>query len=163
MPKLSLHPETIIRLYSYRFKIECTFRELKQVIGGFHYHFWSKSMPKLNRFFKKGDKNPLEDMKENDKKLIIDTLKAIENYVMCSAIAIGLLQIIAILFSTEINKSPFRFLRIKSNDIVSEATVACIIRKKIFLSIQKNKNLGINKIIREKQREHEFYDDLKVS
>ena len=30
---LNLNPETIIRLYSYRFKIECTFRELKQVIG----------------------------------------------------------------------------------------------------------------------------------
>jgi hypothetical protein len=55
---LSLHPcgyETdltlaavdIICLYSYRFKIECTFREMKQVIGAFDYHFWSKSMPKL--------------------------------------------------------------------------------------------------------------------
>ena len=37
-------PETIIRLYSYRFKIECTFREMKQVVGGFGYQFWSKSM-----------------------------------------------------------------------------------------------------------------------
>jgi hypothetical protein len=43
--KLDLHPEKIIRLYSYRFKIECTFRELKQLIGGFSYQFWCKSMP----------------------------------------------------------------------------------------------------------------------
>lgn len=51
--KLDLGPEKIIELYSYRFKIECTFRELKQVIGGFGYQFWSKSMPKLNRYAKK--------------------------------------------------------------------------------------------------------------
>lgn len=34
---LNLAPTSIIKLYSYRFKIECTFRELKQVIGGFIY------------------------------------------------------------------------------------------------------------------------------
>jgi hypothetical protein len=42
---LALCPITIISLYSYRFKIECTFRELKQGIGGFKYQFWSKVMP----------------------------------------------------------------------------------------------------------------------
>ena len=44
---LNLTPKSIIKLYSYRFKIECTFRELKQVLGGFRYQFWSKSMPRL--------------------------------------------------------------------------------------------------------------------
>jgi hypothetical protein len=52
---LNLNPETIIRLYSYRFKIECTFHELKQIIGAFSYQFWSKSMPKLNRFKRKDE------------------------------------------------------------------------------------------------------------
>ncbi|WP_347490226.1 hypothetical protein ABDB91_03350 [Desulfoscipio sp. XC116] len=44
---LALAAVNIICLYSYRFKIECTFREMKQVIGVFGYSFWSKSMPKL--------------------------------------------------------------------------------------------------------------------
>ncbi|MDF9839661.1 MULTISPECIES: transposase [Paenibacillus] len=37
----TLEATDIIRLYGYRFKIECTFREMKQVIGGFSYQFWS--------------------------------------------------------------------------------------------------------------------------
>jgi hypothetical protein len=107
---LNLNPETIIRLYSYRFKIECTFRELKQVIGAFSYKFWSKSMPKLNRFKRKDELDAID--KIDDKKVkerIISTLNAVEMYIMCSCIAMGLLQIIALSFSsTELNNKIFR-------------------------------------------------------
>ena len=49
---LELEPSAVIRLYSYRFRIECTFRELKQQIGAFSYHFWSKHMPRLGYYRK---------------------------------------------------------------------------------------------------------------
>ena len=57
---LTLDPLSIIWLYSYRFWIECTFWELKQQIGAFCYHFWSKHMPKLNYYRKKEEPSPLE-------------------------------------------------------------------------------------------------------
>lgn len=47
----ALDPLSIIWLYSHRFQIECTFRELKQQTGAFCYRFWSK-------FFHLLSKNP---------------------------------------------------------------------------------------------------------
>jgi hypothetical protein len=124
---LNLNPEKIIRLYSYRFKIEYTFRKVKQVIGAFSYQFWSKSMQKLNRFKRKDEIDAIDKVEdEKVKERIISTLNAVEIYVMCSCIAIGLLQIIVSNFSsTELNNKIFRYLRTPSKTIVSEATVAC--------------------------------------
>ena len=160
---LELSPVTIISLYSYRFKIECTFRALKQAIGGFKYQFWSKVMPKLNRYGKKGEIHPAEKIEcKKTKELILSTLKAIEGYVMCSCIAIGLLQIISIKFSTEINKTPFRFLRTKSKGVVSETTVSCFLKKNIFSLITKNNKSTISEIINEKQSEPCFRDNRQA-
>lgn len=109
------------------------------MFGGFHYQFWCKSMPKLKKYKKKKEPHPTEAIEcEETKLLISSTLKAIEGYIMCSCIAIGLLQIISIKFSKEINKTTFRFLRAKSKMIVSDATVTCFLRKKIFMHIAKN-------------------------
>jgi hypothetical protein len=152
--KLDMEPERMILLYSYRFKIECTFREFKQVIGGFSYHFWSKEMPKINKYSKKGSKQPVEEIEDIEKKYLISSaLKAIEGYVMFSAIAMGIIQIIAIRYSNDINKISFRFLRTKTDNIVSEATVACFLRKNIFWLINKNKKSMISDIIMSKYSE----------
>jgi hypothetical protein len=162
--KLDMPPERMILLYSYRFKIECTFREFKQVIGGFSYHFWSKKMPKLNKFTKKGSKLPIEEIENHDEqRLISSALKAIEGYVMFSVIAMGLIQIIAIKFSSEINKLNFRFLRTTSKNIVSEATVACYLRKNIFWLIEKDRKFAISEIIISKHSQRLLQQSKVVS
>jgi len=159
---ITLDPVTIIRLYSYRFKIECTFREFKQVLHGFAYRFWSKSMPKLKRYMRKIEKSPIESIKdEKAKERILKAVRAIECYVMCSCVAMGILQIIAMKYSTEINKSGLRFLRTRSENTVSEATVARFLQKNIFRFMLKHCNLHITQIIKSKQDEPEFYKDLQ--
>ncbi|GHV48665.1 hypothetical protein FACS1894204_13040 [Synergistales bacterium] len=109
---LDFSAEQILRLYGYRFKIEVTFRTLKQLLGGFGYHFWSTAMPKLNRFSKKGEPNPLERIRKPEVRMKIrEAFSAIERYVMMCLIATGMLQILALKFSSELRENSFSWLR----------------------------------------------------
>lgn len=149
---VTLEATEIISLYGYRFKIECTFREMKQVIGAFGYRFWSHSMPKLKRYLRKGEPHPLEQVtEEKDRQRIRLTLQAIEGFVMCSCIASGLVQLIALRFSGRVPALLFRYLRTPSKSIVSEATVTAYLRKSIFRLFAQNPHLSITKIIRSRQ------------
>jgi hypothetical protein len=149
---LSLEMAEIITLYGYRFKIECTFREMKQVIGAFGYRFWSHSMPKLKRYLRKGEQHPIEQVKhETDRKRIRQTLQAIEGFVMCSVIATGLIQLVALKFSERSPALFLRYLRTPSKAVVSEATVTAHLRQSIFRLFAQNRPLSITQIIRSKQ------------
>ncbi len=88
-----------IRLYSYRFRIECTFRELKQKVGAFCYHFWSKHMPKLCYYLKKGEPTPLEQVEDGHaRQKILEAVCTIEMHMALSCIAMGILQSLTIRF-----------------------------------------------------------------
>ncbi len=145
---LDLEPEAIIRLYSRRFRIEGCFRELKQQIGGFGYHFWTRAMPKLNHFSKKGTSDPLG--KISDDKLrtaVCDTVQAVEGFVMFSCIAMGLLQVLSLQFSDSLNLPDFRYLRTRSSCIASEGTTMCFLRRNLFRFIALHPDLTISRII----------------
>jgi len=75
-------------------------------------------------------------------------------------ISMGLLQIISLKFSKELNLSSFRWLRTKTNEIVSEATVAYFFRKNIFRIMHKYRRLRIMQIIINKQDEDPFEEPL---
>jgi hypothetical protein len=162
---LTLSPAQILKLYGYRFKIECSFREFKQVVAGFAYRFWSKYMPKLNRFSKSGY-DPLEHVTdEKEKQRIIKTFNAIQCFVMMAAIAFGLLQICALRFAAEINAPKFRWLRSRSNDTPSEATTSHFMGKTIFRMIARRQDLDIMRFISERQDDtskHSHVQDLPV-
>lgn len=161
---LTLEATDIIRLYGYRFKIECTFREMKQVIGAFGYRFWSKSMPKLKRYLKRDEIHPLEQVQDaQDQRRIRLTLQAMEGFVMCNCIAMGLLQLIALRFSGRVPGLFFRYLRTPSHAVVSEATVAAYLRHSIFRLFAQNPQLSITQIIRSKQATSDFEADLLAS
>ncbi|MGG1644437.1 transposase [Paenibacillus sp. NRS-1782] len=161
---LSLAATDIIRLYGYRFKIECTFREMKQVTHAFGYRFWSKSMPKLNRYLRKEEAHPLEAVtNEQDRQRIQKTIQAIEGFVMCQCMAMGLLQLVALQFSGRTSGLFFRYLRTPSHAVVSEASVAAYLRKSIFRLFAQNPHLSITKIIKSKQENADVERDSLVS
>jgi hypothetical protein len=145
----SFTPEQIIRLYGYRFKIEVTFRTLKQLLKGFAYHFWSTSMPKLNHFAKKRDGDPLAQVKdEKERNRILSAFTAIEGYVMMSLIANGLLQLLSLKYSALQKKSCFCWLRTVSGSVVTEASMSKFLCKDIFMQFHKQSHLAILQIIR---------------
>jgi hypothetical protein len=148
---LTLSPKDIIELYGYRFKIESTFRELKQVIGGFGYRFWSRSLGKLNKYRKKDEPDALELVEADDKRLIVDKIRAIEMYVLCSNIALGLLQIMSLHMSDTLNIKNIRYLRTYSSAIASEATMATFIRKQVYLMFAQSDEFDLTQIIKSKQ------------
>ena len=120
---VSLDPITIIELYATRFSIEETFREFKQQIGGFCYHFWTKSMTKLNHFAKKTDPDPLEMVSsEKDRRRVLNAIKAIEGFVLFASIAMGILQMIALEETTSGEAQKSRYLRTMPKGRPSEAT-----------------------------------------
>ena len=121
-------------------------------------------MPKLNRYLKKNEKAPIEHVTNpKDQEKICQTVKAMEGYVMFSCIAIGLLQMISLSFSKDIQAKPFRFLRTPSRAIVSEATVMCYLRQNIFRIMLKKPNLSITRFIMDKQEQPDISEDLQVS
>jgi hypothetical protein len=148
---VALNAEQIIRLYGYRFKIEVTFRTLKQLLCGFGYHFWSAAMPKLKRFGKKGEKDPLSQVRtKKERKQILRAFSATEKFVMMNLIAVGLLELLALKFSNRLDKSPFCWLRTSSQKVVSEASMSRYLRKEFFMQFQKRPYLDILQIIRSK-------------
>ena len=162
---LLLQPLDIIKLYGRRFCIETMFREMKQVVCAFGYRFWSKYMPKLKRFKKKTDPDPLENITcpraQNRIKLAI---KAIEGFVFCAAVATGVLQMISLRFSGTEELTNLRYLRTQRNAIVSEATAADFLRKNFFRLLMIHPDLTLTRIISAKQPQHiESLDSLAAS
>lgn len=121
-------------------------------------------MPKLNRYLKKDESQPLDQVIDrNDRKRILQAVNAMEGYMMCSCIALGLLQMVALRYSKKVPQLFFRYLRTPSKSIVSEATVMAYLRRSIFCLFARNPRLTLTQIIREKQDTPEVQDELRVS
>ena len=160
---LERDPLDIIRLYSYRFQIESTFRELKQQIGAFCYHFWSKHMPKLSFYQKKREPIPLERVEsEEARKKILETVRAIEMHMALSCIAMGILQSLSIC-SVGSNCFICRYQRTPPRGRTSEAAVMHYFRKYFFHLLARNPDLRITQIIQQYQEPPETQHFSQVS
>ncbi len=149
---LDMTAEDIITAYAYRFKIEAMFREMKQQLGGFCYHFWSKSVPKWNRYRRKGTSDPLASVEDRScRQKIIETLKAMEGYVLLCSIALGIIQLLCLKYSEKIHVSDFRYLRTPSRSVMSEASMMLFLRRNLFRFLAHQDTLTITQIISAKQ------------
>ncbi len=109
---LDQDPKEVIHLYSLRFSVEESFKDMRLEAGTFNYRFWSKFMRKLNYFAHSGDKDPLEEI--TDKKVQARIIKAVERvhrYVNFSCMALGLFQILCFEFGSTIDPKEICYMR----------------------------------------------------
>lgn len=149
---LTPDPLLVVQAYAKRFNIECMFRELKQQVVGFGYHFWTQSIPKLNKYKKKSDSDPLTGRNEKEQKRILLTIQAMERFVLCAEIAMRLVQLIALnpIFTKQVESH--RYLRTFHEGKVSEATVMDYLRNSIFRLLSLNAHSYISRLILNRQK-----------
>jgi hypothetical protein len=143
---LDQDPLLAIRAYCLRVRVETMFDVMKNLIGAFHCHFWSKSMPIHSRTPKKNS-----DLIEPSKEAIAAIKNCWDGYikfVMLGAIATGLLQLISLKFQTKVWNNYTAYLRTRSRDLPSERTVKHVVARELTRDMAK---FAPNAIIREIQ------------
>ncbi len=123
---LHFSPLEIISLYGYRFKIEVGFRQAVHVIGSYAYHFWMKSMFPVNQ--KTGNQH-IYNKSTVYQQAVRRKLHAYHCFVQIGCIAQGLLQHLAINFSSVVWKQFRSWLRtMKADRPPSELVVSHALR-----------------------------------
>ena len=118
-------PVTALELYCVRTWIEVMFSQLKHLIGAFQFRFWSKKMPRHSR--RPTTNRTLTAPTVQDLGTVQHCWDAYERFVMLGAIALGLLQLIALKFSSTLWQQHIGFLRTRSRTLPSERTVKQVV------------------------------------
>jgi DDE superfamily endonuclease len=90
---VKLSADQVIEAYAKRFKIEVCFRTFVLLLGGFAYQFWLKLMDKTTQF---PPNLCLADYEPAEQDQIQQKVEAFERFVNLNAIALGILQILAL-------------------------------------------------------------------
>lgn len=125
---LHLAPADIIRLYSVRWKIEVMFWLLKIYLGAFAYHFWTKLQPKAGRTGFSDYGNLSEEAKAH----CLQAIERVERFVNLAAIALGLMQYIAIRHPAEVWATYAGWMRTPPSGLPSEGVVQDAFRAEFF-------------------------------
>lgn len=123
-------PILALELYCARVRIETRFAMLKHVLSVFAYRFWSKRLPRHSRSPKSND--TLQAPAASDLDTVGRGWQACERFVMLGAIALGLLQLIALKYPETIWAQFDAFLRTRSRELPSEATVRHVVARLVL-------------------------------
>lgn len=118
---LQLSPTTALELYCVRTRIEIMFDILKNLIGAFRFRFWTKKLPRHSR--RPTANRHLKTPPPRYLSTVAACWQAYETFVLCAAIAQGLLQLIALRFGSLVWQQHTLYLRTQSRALPSEKTV----------------------------------------
>ena len=120
-------PLSALRIYCMRIRVEIMFDMLKNLLGAFSYRFWSKRMPRHSRKPKKN--KDLITPSSEDIKTVKLCWDAYERFTMLAAIALGLLQLIALKYPQAVWNQSDVYLRTRSRELPSERTVKFVMTR----------------------------------
>jgi len=147
---LTLGAQDMILTYSYRFKIEVSFKVIKHLIGTFCYRFWTHAWPGIGKA-NGSDLSKVHDRRK--KRLIAETTNAIEAFVNFGCIATGILQILTLNYHETIWKRYMGWLRTVSSTIPSEEVVQSVVQQEYFHNFSDFSTDAIYRIIMSKRRD----------
>jgi hypothetical protein len=153
---LEMNPVAAIELYCSRVREETMFAMLKHLMGAFRYHFWSKRMPRHSRKPKKNQqlKPPTPEGVTNVQRC----WQSYERFIMLAAIALGLLQLIALMFSHSVWARFNSFLRTRSRRVPSERIVKDVLGQMLIEDLRNVAPSGTMQEIRDR-----FLTDRKTA
>ena len=123
---LALSPREIIEGYSYRFKIEASFKAALYTLGTYAYHFWMQAMTPRPR---RSGNQYLHHTDDDYRRLVRRKLDAYHRFVQLGCIAQGLLQYLALYHPAQVWTQFRSWLRTMNPAMPpSEAVVAQALR-----------------------------------
>jgi hypothetical protein len=146
---LHLSASDIILSYSYRFKIEVSFKVLKHLIGAFFYRFWTSVWPSIGM---RNETDLSSSKSHRSQRLIRQATNAIEAFMNFGCIATGLLQIVSLKFHETIWNKYLGWLRTVSSEIPSEEVVKAVIQEEYYHNFRFFANSAIYRIIMSKSK-----------
>ena len=132
-----LDPVTAIQLYCRRVTIETMFDTLKNTLGAMAYHFWSQYLSRASR---KPKKQKDQEQNSTNPTRTNNTLAAIEKFVNVQLLVLGILQLTAKQFPTEVKTKANCWLRTVSSNTPSE-----FVTRTALANILKNNLYGFAK------------------
>lgn len=109
---LDMDPEAIIEAYALRFRIEDTFKDMKHVVPGLDCRFWSKSQPEFKSCSRKAAPPPADLVEDPDgRKGICAAVEATDRYMTLACVALGVLQLFAVLHGDKTDARSLRWQR----------------------------------------------------
>lgn len=146
---LTLSAPDIIQAYSYRFKIEVSFKMLKHLMGVFFYRFWTHAWPRIGKATQ-SDLSTVTDACRQ--RLIQQTTNAIEAFANFGCIAAGILQIISLDFHQTIWRKYAGWLRTVTSTIPSEEIVKSVMQQEFYHNFRFFNDTAIYRIIMSKSK-----------